>query len=62
MKVTIDIVCGNRDPNVTKVDLDRNIFSINRVLRTGKQISIADRTSLMGTLSLIEALRDQLPE
>ena len=61
MKITIDLVTGpNQDDNITKKDMTQNIESLRRYLNNSPVTS--DANYLIDSMSILEAIRDQMEE
>ena len=60
MKVTIDLINGEKSKHVSKVDLNKNIEALERAIEGKPQCS--DFVSLRDTLTILEAIKKQLPD
>ena len=60
MKVTLTLVNAAGEENLCKGDLDENIASLKRVI-DGTQLRL-DFISLSDTLTILNAIRRELPE
>ena len=57
MKIQIELKAGSTNADPKKIDIDKNIWAVKKAL---KFVSIADFTSLMDTISILEGIKTQL--